>query len=117
MTKAITKTTTTIKAVLAALVLSQLLMGCSTMYFHNGGIDGPKDTEYSDWHHDGVLRLVEFSDPVDLNAKCERAGWSEIKIEQSFIQGLVRHLTWSLYDPWSAGYSCRGSGSASRIER
>ncbi|OFZ72681.1 MAG: hypothetical protein A3K03_06300 [Bdellovibrionales bacterium RIFOXYD1_FULL_44_7] len=79
--------------------------GCATMYFHNG--DAKKDVAYmNEWHHDGVFRLVEFSPPVDLAQRCEKETWKTIKIEQTFVQGLVQAISYNLYDPWDVNYYC-----------
>ncbi|OFZ79418.1 MAG: hypothetical protein A2583_02935 [Bdellovibrionales bacterium RIFOXYD1_FULL_53_11] len=87
-----------------ALALMAAATGCSTMYFHNGG-DKAQVMTNDKWHHDGVFGLVEFSDPEDMNAKCEGA-FKTIKVERTFINGLVRSLTYSLYDPWEVSYAC-----------
>ena len=84
-----------------------VLTSCSTIYFHNGGNTTDKATELSEWHHDGVLGLVEFSDPVDLAGRCEGKSWTIVKVEQTFIQGLAKNVTDSMYDPWEVSYSCK----------
>jgi hypothetical protein len=98
----IMKTKLMICSVLAAF---SVFSGCSTMYFHNGGKSFTP--EMSEWHHDGVLRLVEFSDSVDMNQRCEAKGWDVIKVEKTFVQGLVGSVTYNLYDPWDVSYTCR----------
>jgi hypothetical protein len=80
---------------------------CSTMYFHNG--TGQMMVENEEWHHDGILRLVEFSSPVDMNDRCEGKEWSTIKNEKTFVQGLVGALTYGIYDPWQVEYACASS--------
>lgn len=82
-----------------------LVSGCSTMYFDNGAADN--STEYSQWHHVGIIRLVEFSEPVQTSKVCSKSDWSTIKVEKSFIHGLVTNISWGLYDPWNVEYSCR----------
>ena len=66
-------------------------LGCSTIYFHQGS---NKDTsvDHDEWHHDGILRLVEFSPPVDMANRCEGKNWSNIKVEKSFLNGLATIL-------------------------
>jgi hypothetical protein len=93
--------------ILSAILLLGAASGCSTIYFHNGGQTGYA-TEESEWHHDGVFGLVEFSDPVNMSARCEdsKHGWDTVKTERTFLNGLVSGLTWSLYDPWEVSMSC-----------
>ncbi len=80
---------------------------CSTTYFHNSGIQNDQ-VDYSEWHHDGILGLVEFSDPVDLNARCEGNNWQTIRTQQTFVQGLIGvvPIVGALYNPQEAAYSC-----------
>ena len=91
------------KNLLAAFIFIGMT-GCSTIYFHNNSTD--TQTSFEEWHHDGIFGLVEFSDPIDSQDRCKGASWKTIKVEETFIQGLVRGVTWSLYDPWMMSYSC-----------
>ena len=84
-----------------------VLSGCSTMYFHNGERRADVDLEFTEWHHDGIARLVEFSAPVDLAGRCEGKTWDAVKVEKSFVQGLVGSISYGLYDPWGVDYSCK----------
>ena len=89
-------------------LISVLSLGaCSTMYIHNGPIDENSNLEYSEWHHGGILRLVEFSDPVNLPQRCNKADWRTVKVERTFVQGLVHSVSYGIYDPWNVEYSCR----------
>ncbi len=83
------------------------LTSCSTIYFHNGPHTETTGTEYSEWHHDGIMGLVEFSPPVDLANHCEGKSWASVKVQENFIQGLVNKITYRLYDPWEVTYSCK----------
>ena len=83
------------------------MTGCSTMYFHQHSNE--TTTTFGEWHHDGILALVEFSDPVDLKERCKNASWKTVQIEETFVQGLLRGITYSLYDPWNVTYSCAHS--------
>ncbi len=85
------------------------MTGCSTIYFQRDA--QTTSTQYEEWHHDGILGLVEFSDPVDMNQRCNGSSWKTIKTEETFVQGLVRGVTWSLYDPWMVSYSCNKTAS------
>ncbi len=79
---------------------------CSTIYFEKGS-HSARNLEYGEWHHIGVARLVEFSPAVDMNQRCEGNPWESIKVEQSFVQGLVQGVTNNLYSPWDVSYSCK----------
>jgi hypothetical protein len=79
---------------------------CSTIYFHNGPTRAA-ELENVEWHHDGILRLVEFSSPVDLNDRCESKPWTTVKVEKTFIQGFVGGVSYGLYDPWNVEFSCK----------
>ena len=94
--------------VLTFSVAAIALSGCHKIYYHNGGqmIANKNDAQYSEWHHDGVFGLVEFSDPVDLKARCER-GWSTVETENSFLTGLVSGATYALYTPRMANVVCK----------
>ena len=96
------------KSLLASLSIVMAMFfssGCSTIYFHKGSSDST--TEMNEWHHNGILRLVEFSDPVDMANRCAGKGWETIKVEKGFIHGFVGSLTNGWYDPWSVSYSCK----------
>lgn len=79
--------------------------GCTTMYFHNTGSD--MRAEFSEWHHDGILRLVEFSPPVDLSERCSGKNWSTAKVSKDFVQWLAGSVTGGIYDPWGVEFSCK----------
>lgn len=84
-----------------ALLLSQ---ACTTITF----VTDPADTKttYSEWHHDWLFGLIEGSDAVDMNQRCQGAGWKTITTEETFIQGLVSGLTRNLYNPHNVEYRC-----------
>ena len=79
------------------------------MYFHNGNT--PAAVSYGEWHHDGVLSLVEFSKPIDMHLRCNGDQWSTIKVERSPLNIVavtaVDHFAPGLWDPWSIEYSCQ----------
>jgi hypothetical protein len=39
--------------------------------------------------------------------KCQGKPWETIRMEEPFIQGFLRVITYNLYDPWEVAYSCR----------
>jgi hypothetical protein len=77
---------------------------CSTIYFHNGS---QTYVDHDEWHHDGIIRLVEFSSPVNLNERCEGKNWGTVKTEESFLNWLAGAFTFGIYDPWTVSYSCK----------
>ncbi len=94
---------------LGALVVATLTTGCHKIYYHNGGpMVANKDAALvNEWHHDGVLGLVEFSEPVDLKTYCSGRGWSTVETENSFLTGLVSGVTYGLYTPRMANVVCK----------
>ncbi len=91
---------------ISALALALLFTGCSTIYFHRGSQNAPVTA--SEWHHDGIVRLVEFSPPVDMADRCVGDAWTTVKVEKNFIQLLASSFSYSLYDPWDVAYACKG---------
>ena len=85
-----------------------LTAGCNQIYYHNGGpaVANKAAAQYNEWHHDGVFGLVEFSEPVNLKARCER-GWDTVETENSFLTGLVSAFTYALYTPREANVVCK----------
>jgi len=95
--------------IMGAILLASFTSGCHKVYYHNGGpLVANKDAALvSEWHHIGVIGLVEFSDPVDLKAYCSTSGWSAVETENSFLSGLVSAVTYSLYTPRKANVVCK----------
>ncbi len=54
-----------------------------------------------------VYGLVPPSDPINVGAQCPQ-GVSQVITEQSFVNGLVGLLTWSLYTPQHVHVTCAG---------
>lgn len=99
------------KKLMIALGLVVGLSGCATIHFDNAPTTTTKNP-YSEWHHDGILRLVEFSPPVDMNNRCDGANWVTTKVERNFVQGLAAVVTWGIYDPWDVSYACAQAAAA-----
>ncbi len=81
------------------------LSGCSTIYFHKNSTRNSETGMQTQWHHTGILGLVEFSDPVDLGYKCQNSSWNTVRTQNSFVTGLVEALV-GLYNPREVGYTC-----------
>jgi hypothetical protein len=92
-----------------ALFVASVTTGCHKIYYHNGGplLANKAAANVNEWHHDGVLGLVEFSEPVDLKRYCGEKGWSTIETENSFLTGLVSVVTYGLYTPREANVVCK----------
>ena len=68
------------------------LTGCYTIHFTNGS-NMPTEYTYSQWHHIGLLGLMEFSAPVNLKSICKENNWKAVKTETGFLQGLMRMIS------------------------
>jgi hypothetical protein len=91
----------------SAVVVTALLIGasgCSTLHFDNG--DASTEYTYREWHHNGILDLVEFSSPVDMRARCGGDDWQSVKVEKSFTNGLADAISYNFYDGWTVEYHC-----------
>ena len=67
------------------------LAGCYTMHF----VKDHQPVRYTStqWHHIGILGLVEFSDPVNLRSVCNGEDrWQAVRVQTGFLQGLVRWI-------------------------
>ena len=104
-----------LKSVVLALFLGAL-SGCTTIYFHRGASETHR-TDMQEWHHDGILELVEFSDPVAMNSRCENKPWQTIKVEKDALKVLITGVTWGWYDPWDVSYQCGSTGRKSTRRR
>ena len=95
--------------VLGALVVASLTTGCHKIYYHNGGsmVANKNAALVNEWHHGGVLGLVEFSDPVNIKLYCGVKGWSAVETENSFLTGLVGAIAYGLYTPREANVVCK----------
>ncbi len=91
-------------AFIIALVSS--LTGCFRMQIHNGPHKEVAFFEAGEWHHIGVIGLVEFSQPVDLSRRCPRSTWKTVQVQEGFMQGLVKVITWGLYTPMEVNFNC-----------
>ena len=94
------------KVILSILVSCSLFLGaCSTIHFHNGE-DATKAYEQENWHHIGVLSLVEFSDPVNLKQACEDSAWESVRTQKAGLQVLVHLLAGWIYSPEEVSVAC-----------
>src|SRR3974390_625717 len=96
------------KLLILGLLAAFALSGCHTIHFDNGP-EAEKETRselFSHWHHDGILQLVEFSDPEDMNHVCQQNEWTSVGVEQGFPQAIIAFFVGILYSPWDIQYTC-----------
>ncbi|MDB5049780.1 MAG: hypothetical protein JWO30_2851 [Fibrobacteres bacterium] len=89
-----------------AILIPLLTAGCSKIYFHNGTAPAAP-VPPPEFHHVGILGLVEFSQPENLKTICNDKDWSVVLTEKSFITGLVSAVTQQLYTPWAFSAGCK----------
>jgi hypothetical protein len=78
---------------------------CSTIKFNNDKVEPSAET-YNEYHHMAGLELVEVSDPVDMNQRCDGKQWQFVKTERTLVNGVVGVLTQPFYSPWEVSYGC-----------
>ncbi|KZZ44173.1 hypothetical protein A3759_30190 [Thalassolituus sp. HI0120] len=97
------------KVILAAALL--LMAGCSTIHFDRNPEPQATPFQTEEWHHNAILALVEVSDPVNLEDKCEgNKEWTSVKTELTFVNGLVSGLVnifFPLWYPKTVEVSCK----------
>lgn len=98
------------KKILGAALLLLLASGCFHIHYVTGEPAAPAPVDES-WHHDWVFGLVE-GDTVAVPQLCPD-GLAKVDSETTFVNGLVRFLTFSIYTPETVTTTCKaGSGSA-----
>ena len=99
-----------IRFTLAAVIASTALAGCYTTTIHSGKPAERPGIEYDErWHHGLVWGIAELSGPYDLQRICPN-GWSVIKTETSFVNGVVQAVTSGIYSPQTITVQCAGRG-------
>ncbi|HEY8279397.1 MAG TPA: hypothetical protein VIH99_07240 [Bdellovibrionota bacterium] len=83
---------------------------CSTINFKQNE-DSRTSFETNDWHHIGILSLVEFSDPVNPDKVCEKRGWDTVRTRKGPLQVLVGLIPYvgALYSPEEASVACKSN--------
>lgn len=93
-----------------ALIIALCLSGCTTIHFDNGtDVSGLANAQK--WHHIGIISLVEFSAPVNLESECGNKEWSSVQTQLTpinmlagFVAGLIVPGVWS---PKSVEVTCK----------
>ena len=85
-----------------------VLASCSTIVFENGPQSASAQSPIKLRHHTGgIFELKEFSEPKDLQKICNGKSWSNIKTEQTFVDGLIRQVVpLGIYSPRTTYTSC-----------
>ena len=84
---------------LMALVFS---ISCQTIHYTNKS-EVPYNYTYSQWHHIGILGLMEFSPPVNVKASCSNKGWKAVRTQTNVLQALVKGVIAFALDQVSLG--------------
>ena len=80
------------KTLFILLVSLIILPSCYTIHFTKGD-KIPVYYQTSQWHHIGLLGLMEFSKPVNLKALCPADSWDGVRVQTGFLQGLVSWIS------------------------
>ena len=94
-------------AKLAVVVLATAALGCYHATIETGR---PASSQVVDvpWAHSFIVGLVPPA-TVDVASECEN-GVARVETQQSFLNGLVAVLTWSIYTPMQITVTCAASG-------
>jgi len=74
--------------------------GCTTIHFDRNANFEEGTTQHKRWHHNMVLALIETSDPVNLEERCQGKEWTSVKTEVSFLNGLAGGAVNSIAPIW-----------------
>jgi len=95
-----------------ALFLSLSFSACHTMHFKKTAVSPYNKVdivgaEFDNWHHVGIISLVEFSEPItEENQRC--GNWNSVTVQRGFLPGLVSSIPYVgfFYSPWDAYMHC-----------
>lgn len=94
---------------LTCLALLVATTGC--FHFHYVTDEKPAPAPSSEaWHHGFVWGLVEGM-PVDVTKVCP-SGFARIDSTETFVNGFVRFVTWSIYSPETITITCNATDAA-----
>lgn len=89
-----------------SLLAAACLGGCYTTTIRSGKPAAPAKIDFDGhWHHGILWGTAELSGPYDLSKVCPH-GWAEITTEESFVNGFLNLITYSLYSPQSVTIRC-----------
>ena len=111
---------------LSLLFLIVFSVSCQTIHYTNKA-EVPAHYSHTQWHHIGLLGLLEFSPPVNVKARCGNKGWKAVRTQRNILQtvaGVVASAIASrilemvhpilgpfssVYTPEEASVSCKSS--------
>ncbi len=93
------------KSILYLIVLCFSLTACHTFNLNKGPDVHPR-YETENFHHIGILKLVEFSEPVDPRKSCD-GDWNSVETRTGPIQVLIGLIVGGFYNPEEVKVSCK----------
>ena len=64
------------------------LSSCYTIHFNRDSSSSTGSYQSSQWHHIGLLGLLEFSSPVNLQEFCPADSWESVRVRTGFFKDL-----------------------------
>ncbi len=95
---------------IAAVVLAFALSGC--FHFHYVTGEKPAPGPMSETWHNGFLWGLAEGAPVDLSGVCPSGPFAQVDSTESFINGVVHAVTWSIYTPETIVVTCTAADAA-----
>ena len=101
-------------------------VSCQTIHYTNKA-EVPTHYTHTQWHHIGLLGLLEFSPPVNVKARCGNEGWRAVRTQKNILQALATGVATAIagrllqmvhpllnsfgnvYSPEEASISCKSS--------
>ena len=77
------------KFLLSLLFLIVFSVSCQTIHYTNKKSEVPAHYAHTQWHHIGLLGLLEFSPPVNVKARCGNAGWKAVRTQKNILQAVT----------------------------
>ncbi len=96
-----------------AIALAALLLtasGCFHLHYVTGEPPAPAPTSEK-WHNGFVWGLVE-GDASDVGAACSSGRYARVDSTETFVNGLVHAITFSIYTPETVTITCSASDAA-----
>ena len=81
-----------VRKIFSLFVALFFLCSCYTINFKRDSSSTDEFYQFSQWHHIGLLGLVEFSAPVNLKEICSEDSWESVRVRTGFLQGLISKL-------------------------
>lgn len=96
------------KNLIALTALMLLSSACHTIVIRNGA-DASTAMNREQWHHISIIRLVEYSKPVDLYEICDGKGWNSVQTRSGPLQVLIKLIPYvsTFYTPEEVQISCK----------